>query len=388
MRTCDLEDLRAEVDDLVEHRTTALAPAPMRLDGSWYTAAGDADLERARLFERFPLVACTSAEVAAPGAVLARQVASWPVIVVRRPDGAVGAFVNSCRHRGTAVVAEGCDVRSRLTCPYHGWTYRLDGTLAARPNPAAFATGGPGAARGEPRRRAADEDVRLVELPVAEAHGLVWVTLDPSGRCDPDEALGGLGEELAAMELDRFVVERTIERTVAVNWMLVVDGFLETYHVRHLHPTTLSPHLPSDLAAFRPFGPHGRMTAPRRRYEPGGSSSERFLRDVIIVYQLFPNGILSWLTDHFELWQLQPDGAGRTTVRLQFLVRPEGLEDRSPWDANQRIVEETVFGEDWVAARGAQVALDRLGPGAEMVAGRNEPALQHFHREVLAAIGG
>ena len=75
-----------------------------------------------------------------PGDWLTHDYAGMPILLVRRDDGSLGAFLNVCRHRGARVVAEGCGTRRKdFPCPYHGWTYGLDGSLIARPDEASFA---------------------------------------------------------------------------------------------------------------------------------------------------------------------------------------------------------------------------------------------------------
>src|SRR6185436_1833980 len=152
------------------------------------------------------------------------ELAGVPVIIARQPDRSLRAFLNVCRHRGCRVTFEEGGHRRSFTCPYHAWGYRADGTLATIPYEDGFA-GLDRSAMG------------LVALPVQERHGLVWVVLTPGATIDVAAHLGELDEELASYGLEGYVVERSTLLPAPFNWKLVVDGFLEVYHLRFLHPT-------------------------------------------------------------------------------------------------------------------------------------------------------
>jgi phenylpropionate dioxygenase-like ring-hydroxylating dioxygenase large terminal subunit len=124
-----------------------------------------------------------------PGDWMTHDYAGIPILLVRRADGTLGAFLNVCRHRG-ARVANGCGGGARdFSCPYHGWTYGLDGTLIARPAEAAFSIA----------ERATHG---LRSLPVVEKYGMIWVAPRPDLRIDVDAMLDGAATDLAAYRLD------------------------------------------------------------------------------------------------------------------------------------------------------------------------------------------
>ena len=378
MRNADFERLMTEMDALAAASGTTHAEAPWRNPVAVYRDPEHLHREEARLFDALPLVAASSSELAEPHAFVAIEQGGAPLLVVRQPDGSVRALLNVCRHRASQLVATGTTGCSRrFTCPFHAWSYGPDGRLLGVTDQEGFA--------------GLDRDSHgLVELPCEERHGLVWVGATPGAPIDVASHLGPLDAELSALCLADFVAERTVRLEAEMNWKLVVDGFLETYHIRFLHPETLSPHLPSNCAQFTGLGPHGRMTAPRNFYDPSRPRSPRdFLEQVLIVYQVFPNTILTWLTDHFELWQIQPvpGHVDRASVRVSLLVRPEELDRKAAWDKNLRILEDTVFAEDWSAAASTQRALRSAAAPDHLVFGRNEPALQHYHRQLAAVVG-
>ena len=144
---------------------------------------------------------------------MAREAAGTPLLVVRGEDGAVRVFRNACRHRGTRI-ADGSGCARAFVCPYHGWTYRLDGRLRHVPHDHGF----PGLDR---------EQHGLVPVACEERLGLVFVTQEP-GDPGAEGALAGLPELIAPDQ--RLLAARELE--VAVNWKIYLESFLEGYHIR------------------------------------------------------------------------------------------------------------------------------------------------------------
>ncbi|NIR98722.1 MAG: aromatic ring-hydroxylating dioxygenase subunit alpha, partial [Gammaproteobacteria bacterium] len=189
-------------------------------DKSIYVDEAQWRQERDVLFRRYPLVAAASCQLRQPGDFVAEDLAGTPVLVVRARDGDVRAFLNVCAHRGAAVVEEPCgEARRTFACPYHGWVYDTDGRLVSIPQ------------QGFGFEGLSLEGLRLVPLPAAERHGLVFVLPDPTGTLDLDAYLGALGPELAGYGFGAYHHFETVVRTPEVNWKLVADGFWEAYHI-------------------------------------------------------------------------------------------------------------------------------------------------------------
>src|SRR5918911_3867299 len=115
---------------LYDAGTTDQADTTYRIPTSTYVDPERWALEMERIFRRVPLPLALSCELRAPGAYRALDAVGVPVLVVRGDDGVVRAFVNSCRHRGSLVVGDGCGTARRFTCPYHAWSYDRSGCLA------------------------------------------------------------------------------------------------------------------------------------------------------------------------------------------------------------------------------------------------------------------
>lgn len=378
MRPADFDDFKATMDEYHATSSTALAPDSWDQSSAVYASSDRVRCEQERLFDRLPLVAACSSELAEPNAYVARSLVGTPVLVVRQADGSARAFLNSCRHRGTEVVwGEEAGCARRFTCPYHGWTYGPDGRLLGITTNVGFPD--------------LDRDQSgLVELACAERHGLVFVARRPGVAVDLDRHLGpALDAELRSMELDRFVVERRQDLEVEANWKLIMDGFLETYHVRFLHAATLTGRLFSDRSSYDRFGCHGRLASMRTSYEPElVRCPEDFLGQLVVSYRLFPNTEVLWAIDHYEVWQVEPDPRrpDRTTVRMSLLTRPEETGRPEHWARNLKMAMDIITTEDFEAARSAQRALAGGAAPDRVVYGRNEPGVQHFHQELTAAL--
>ena len=195
----------------------------LTLPASWYSDADVLRLEQQRIVRRTWQYAGARDSVAEPGAFITCRPGGVPAVVVRGRDAELRAFVNVCRHRGHEV-AQGCGRRETLQCPYHAWTYDLDGSLRAAP-------------RSE-REPGFDRSEWSLQPMLVETWGpMVFVNLDLDAA-PLDETLGQLPEELAAHGVDPALYEyrgRSREWVVAANWKIVVENFLECYHCPVAH---------------------------------------------------------------------------------------------------------------------------------------------------------
>lgn len=373
------EQLAAEINELLRSGSTVQADAVMRNPVKDYTDPGHLARETSDLFRSLPLIVGRSSQCAQPKEFIAADIAGVPVLVSRQPDGTLRAFLNVCRHRGSKVTFETCGKRSIFSCPYHAWSYGADGTLHSVTNHEDFGEIDP-------------SNLGLVRLAVQERHGFIWVVLTPGVAIDVAQHLGAdLDEELAAYGLESFVVERSESTSVETNWKVVVDGFLETYHLGYLHRTTIGPHIRTNLAPFRRFGPHGCMTAVRTSFDKvrHGDLGETDLRPYLInAYQIFPNTVLIWSGVHMETWLNFPqmDRPGHTDVTVHVLGTADHVAAETDyWDKNWDVVTTTVLTEDFTIGRAIQQGFNS-GAQSHIMFGRNEPGVQHFHTSLNNAL--
>jgi len=365
----------------VETRTTAMAESPWRNEVSAYTDAERLADEQRVLFRKYPLVMGFASDWPAPGSFSTDDHAGLPVLIVRGRDNKLRAFLNVCRHRG-AKVAQGCGKARLFSCPYHAWTYDLAGQVTGIPDERSF-----------PDVRS--ERASLVELPLCEKYGLVWVipTADGSTNFDIDPWLGGLAEELASFGFASwsFYDRRLIPETM--NWKIVVDTFNEGYHVGFLHRDSLRDILHGNVTDFEAFGLNHRLTFPRRKLERLKAEPEDkwdLMWNTTLVYSLFPNTVLLVQGDHVELARVFPSEgrADRSVMDLGLYVpkAPSTEEERIHWDKNMQLVLDVVTGEDFPTGRSIQIGLTS-GAQTHTVYGRNEPAMIHYHQSMRTALG-
>ncbi len=372
--------LTRRIIDFVERGTTELGEEVFLNPVATYTCREQAAREQQRFFRDQPQFFSLSCELPNPGAWRADDLSGVPILVVRNGDGRLGAFLNVCRHRG-AKVAGGTGSGKRLfVCPYHAWSYDLDGRLTRLESETAF----PGLTCAERS---------LVPLPVAEKHGLVFVKATPGGEIDVDALLGGLGPELASYGFGGYSHFTTQTLAKDMNWKLVIDTFLETWHVPILHKATIASIFQPNVNAFDAFGRNGRLTLPRRSLLENAKEPESrwdLITHSVIIYTLFPNALLIWQGDHLETWRAFPvGGATDRCIAEAALLAPEpAVTDKAKrhWERNMDLLMRTVDDEDFPVCLDIQRG---LGSGAQThtTFGRNEPALAHYHRNIQEAVG-
>ena len=209
------------------------APGPVArgLPAAAYTSEAVFQLENERIFADSWVFAGLAHELARPGDVVPVTVAGRPVLLVRDAEQQVRAFHNVCRHRCLKLVDEPCNVGPAIQCPYHSWTYRLDGALHIAPyfggrDPRAVPAGFDRAEHG------------LVPVRLATWHD--WVFVNLSGTAPPiEDFVAPLQRHLGGLDLSRMKHVVTIDLgEIAANWKLLMENFIEPYHVPFVHATT------------------------------------------------------------------------------------------------------------------------------------------------------
>lgn len=369
-----------EIFQLIDTKSTPFTAEIGTGDVRHYTDPAHLAQEQAALFRHHPLVIGVSARLPNPGDFFTDDTSGVPILVVRDEAGRVNAFLNVCRHRGARVCPEPVGNRRYFPCPYHAWTYDQAGKLITCQDEAAFA----GLDKGQ---------FGLVQLPAEERHGLIWVVPTPGAALDVAAYLGpSLDAELAGYGIAGNALYRTETITQPFHWKLGVDTFLETFHFRFLHKDTVASLFYSNLAPYREWGLHHLLVGVRRTVEQlRAQPPERWtlLPHAALVYLLFPNTVLVWQLDHVELWQVYParERDDACALRISLLIPEPAATDsaRRHWDRNWDLLLRTTLGEDFVVAAGIQQGL-ASGTQTRVTYGRNEPALQHFHRALREAL--
>jgi len=365
--------------DYLRSRTTAMADGVYRQPVIEYTCHRQLAREREAFFRRGPLFIGLSCLLPAAGDYLTHDYSGVPLLLLRQENGSVRAFLNVCRHRGARLVNGTGKGARDLTCAYHGWCYGLDGKLLARPDERSFAE--------------VDKATRgLRELAVTEKYGMIWVSPAPGQTFDIDACLSGVERDFATYRLDTYHHYETRVLRRRINWKVVVDTFLETYHLSVLHPSTVNPILHSNLGTFDAYGRNLRLIAARRTIEKLRELPEsewNLIPYSAVIYVLFPNNVFVMQGDHLETWHVYPAGDNPDeSVMYASLYTPELAATESArrhWDRNMDLLMATVEKEDFPLSEGMQRGF-YSGAQEEVLFGRNEPSLQHFHKSVTAAL--
>jgi phenylpropionate dioxygenase-like ring-hydroxylating dioxygenase large terminal subunit len=341
-------------------------------DASAYTDPSRFADEVRTLFRHGPGFFALSADLAEAGSYRAASVGGVPVVVVRQSDGTLRALVNACRHRGAPLVEPdggGSGLRA-FSCPYHAWTYDLDGALRSRPGSAgAFDD--------------VSDDCSMLPVGVAERYGLIFVHPTSTEPIDVDALLGGLVDDLSAFGLERYVHIESRTSTLKMNWKLFFDTFTESYHIRALHKASLAPTFNSDCVIFEPHGRNLVSIGLRKDVldetrKPKADWS--LLPYATIQYFLVPTGLVVHQIDHVEVWRVEPIDVGTTTVTTSIYAPspPQSERSRGYFVKNLDLLLQVTGTEDFPLMEQIHTSL-ASGAFPRVVYGRNEPPLIYFH---------
>lgn len=301
-----------------------------------------------------------------PGDYFTCQVGEKPVIVMRQEDGSISAMGNFCLHR-YAKLLDGTGNCKRIVCPYHHWTYQMDGALMGVPDRKGF-------------DREAIKGRKLVPLSCDTALGFIYVSLKDD-LPPVSERLGALDPLIKAFDLgayeDRHVVH---EELWDGNWKLVIENFIESYHTTYTHPRSIGPTNPTNLAEFGPWG------------DPGFAIHSNSYRDEDIpevfnpelteeekrrfyVISLYPNGLAA-LDPNFVWWMsLEPLGPGRANARWGLSFAPGRMAE-----ADAQAFVDTIREVIEIATEEDKEMVDRVQKGAAFAT--ETPGLLHAPLEL------
>jgi len=366
---------------LAHHRagTTDQAASTLEIPVSAYSDPARHAREVESIFKHLPLALALSIELPKPGDWRAMHVLETPVLIVRGDDGAARAFLNVCRHRGARICALGSGHAQVLRCPYHSWVYDTRGSLARRYGADSFgdldhATHG------------------LTPLACAERAGLVYVQLTPGETFDIDDWLGDFAAELSTLALDRFTLHEQRELP-GPGWKMTMDGYLEAYHHDSLHGRTVGIHTIGNLLVLDTWGPHQRLTFGRKTLESLVDQPESAWdasAHIRLIHNCFPNlSISGILGDHCLVSQVFPGPTPSATVTRQSVLvatPPASDSEREATRAFSAMTLQAVRDEDYATVITIHDGL-HSGANQAFVLGRNEPAVQNYHRAIARFVG-
>ncbi|WP_226700913.1 aromatic ring-hydroxylating oxygenase subunit alpha [Qipengyuania gaetbuli] len=332
--------------------------------------------EKAAIFDRLPQIICPSALVPDAGMAVPHDATGRPLLVTRDAQGTAHVFLNVCRHRGTRLV-EGSEVQctKKLVCPYHAWTYSVDGRLLALPRPDTF----PDLDKGS---------MGLVELPSLETGGLIWFC--PKEETADFTFARKLGEDFDALGMGEHVLFRRKTHEVKGNWKLIMDAFLESYHVTRLHAQTIGPFFKDGVTSGDMVGPHTRSAVGRLEEMDGVDLTDmaQLRRVVTFAYQMLPGALIIPSPDYINLMVMMPQSHELTLVEDFMLIpeHPSTDKARDHWERSWALLDGGVFAsEDFRAAELGQQGL-ATGVVPELTLGTMEGGIRRYHETVEEAL--
>ena len=299
-------------------------PAHARtLPAAYYVDREYFDREMDRLFARMWICAGRTEQIERPGQFFVRDVLGEPIIITRSAGSPVNAFYNVCRHRGTRLCTDEAGAfGGAIQCPYHAWTYDLDGRLIGAPHMDEV-----------PHFRKDDYPLHRLGADIWDGH--VFINLNPQ-PAPLREQLGELPGKFLPWRMADLRLGRRIVYDVKANWKLIVQNYNECLHCPNLHPALnrLSHYLSGENEPLRPTYMGGRMdlrpgvetmswdgTCPRAAL-PGLSEEDRRR---VYYYAIFPNMLLSLHPDYMMVHSLWPVAPDRTINICEWHFQPEEM---------------------------------------------------------------
>lgn len=371
------QSLRRALVDRLRDGTTDLAESAFEVPRASYVDPDRHRRER-EAFRKMPILACLSLDIPDPGSKFRFDALGPDILLLRDRSGQARAYLNMCPHRAATLVTD-CDTRKRMTCRFHGWTFDLDGKLIGLPGADGFA--------GLDRKERG-----LIELPVAEWAGMVFVRADPDGGpIDVPAHLGEFAGELEHLELGKARPMKHTTVKTATDWKYAWDTYCESYHFATLHATTVAPRLVSNVMAFSPFGRHARMGFPRKDWYGLTDRAESEWPDENFGgnYFIFPNINMNVSEGpngemFYGFYHLYPGELPGETVTRMATYRPghaDGPQPDTDWEKLHDFIEEVVRTEDYSVSEEGYRNLLSAPATFTSILGANEILVQKWHRD-------
>ncbi len=359
---------------------TADIPASRYTSQEWFA------LEQERVF-RGPvwLLAGHGSRVAQPGDYFTFQTGpQGSVLVVRNREGRLRAFHNVCRHRGFEV-AQGSGNAGRFRCAYHGWTYDLDGQLTHVVDEEQF-HGLERSCRG------------LLPVRAETWAGWIWLTLSPAAP-PLREYVRDFAEEFEGYGIEAWEVIDEDSWVFPANWKVVIDNFIEVYHIPNLHPQTVTPFFELRAAVMDTYERHTRMVLPFKFQDaPLAPDAERGVpvsipprldavqRNADMHYLVYPNTVFNLVPTYATMFALVPLGVRETRFDYQILgIGPlEG--DIARYYEQVAAAFREPLKEDFGIFAGVQRGLDSRALGG-LPLNYQEVRIRHFHEVLSRDVG-
>lgn len=341
MKTQDLLDHLTETADGPLEVATGAKPA-------LYWDDGIADLEKTQIFRRDWVCPGLAADIPNPGDYITYTVAGEPIYCIRTKKGEIKTYSNVCRHRMMQLL-EGRGSTSRVVCPYHAWTYDLNGRLA-------------GAGHMQRSKGFDKSDICLPEIRTEIWKGWIYVTLNPNAP-SVATSLAPLGEVVSRYGMENYVPVVNEDHVWDTNWKLLTENFMEGYHLPVAHKATVGAWFPVEKTVFpdetfdaftyQTFGKSGAATYGQAHEDNKVLKGE--WRNTSILPTVFPCHMYVLAPDHLWYLSLRPKGVGQVHVRFGVALAPEVDADLSHADEREAWISDLITFFDHVNTEDRQV---------------------------------
>ena len=340
-----------------------------------YTDLQELELEQMALFRELPIIVAHTSEISESGNYVCEEVNGVPLIILRDFDGDVQVFVNACRHRGARLLErDHGNCKRLLVCPYHAWSYKLNGQLKGVPEKESF---------GEMDFSQSD----LVPVQFAEEFGYVWVVL-AGNAAEKLDVRTALGKELSR-DFDNFgfskqIVHKKVSTLNDCNWKLVMDAFAEGYHLKSLHKDSLSRFFLKANIHDDCF-PHIRQLGGRKSLLEEVKKNPHdwnFRLNTTLFYNVFPNTVFVFHPHWVSQMSLFPDGPNKVKVvhRMVIEEQPANAEVKEKLDASFQHIQSQVFEKEDLAISVSIQSTLASGVNQEFTIGGMEEGMRIFHK--------
>jgi choline monooxygenase len=334
------------------------------IPASWYIDERISILEHDRVFANNWIAVGRTDQVAQPGQFFTFDLDGEPLIVVRGADQQLRAFFNVCRHHAAAVATAPCGVAQHLRCPYHGWTYGLDGSLKGAPEFNGVCN----------FDRSANG---LVPVRVAVWESFVFVNLN-QGAPALEKFLGDLPQRIAPLRVSQLSFFARKTYTLACNWKVYVDNYLDGgYHVPHLHKA-LNSVLDYSEYTIENNTHYSLQSSPMVASQDASVAHTR-TGDRAYYYWLYPNFMINLYEGVMDTNLVLPLGPDKCQVVFDFFFGDTSVE-REQYNTGSVAVSDRVQAEDVDICESVQRGLHSRAYGAGRLSVRREAGEHLFHR--------
>ena len=374
MESPSLESLSASAIHAIRripaHDQNVIPSVSARRPASIFTDIEHFQLEQRAIFRRFAVPVAISAQLPEANMFQALSAYGLPLLISRNAKGEAKVFLNVCQHKGSLVVERTDAFKAgRVSCPYHAWTFSTDGALVGVPRQEVFSG-------------LNKDEHGLAELPSKEAGGLIWAMLDREATPDFSKINDELVADFEALNLPGLHLygHKTFE--LKANWKLVVEPFLEPYHIQRLHANTVAPMFADLSNVVDELGDHIRQVSGKVQFDPAilDIEGENIHKSVTFAYMVFPNVVVVTSPYYVSVKIIKPNGADSTTVEYYMLTRgaPDNDKARELFSRSYEMVLNVFGNEDYRAASISQLGLNS-GALKETIYGGLETSIPRFY---------